>query len=1645
VYNTDLSAPTPRAGATPLQIALDYLRANATGLGHSAGDLDHAIVTSEYTDSDTGIYHGYIRQTAFGLPVANAEYSLAVAANGAVISVGGGFVERLEERLGGPAPTGPVLSPAEAVVRAAEQIGFPGIETPVLADPVAGPVQSFHLLAPDVARDEVSARLHYVPVEGGGAVLAWNLNIQTIDGHNWYDLSVDAVSGALVGLSDWVDDAGYSAVHLPHESHQEGPAAVITDAAHPVASPFGWHDTNGVAGAEFTDTRGNNVDAHLDRDANNIADVSPPRPDGGAALNFTGYVFDPGLAPDTLQNQNAAVVNLFHMNNVLHDVHYQYGFTESAGNFQQNNYGKGGAGNDAVQAQAQDGSGTNNANFATPVDGSAPRMQMYIWTNTSPSRDSDFDNGVIIHEYGHGVSNRLTGGPANSNALNSVQSGGMGEGWSDFHALMLTQRPTDPQTGTYGIGTYLLGQPQSGTGIRRFPYSFNMAVNPLTFDAFGSSGSTSYGVTRTTAVHASGEIWCSALWDLNWLLVNKHGYDSNLASGWSPTTPEGRAGNKLTMRLVMDGMKLQPANPSFTQARDAILAADTALTGGANRFEIWTAFARRGLGVNAATSGSTATTITVDTTMPMLAALASPTPGAVVAAGPTSFTLNVTAPIDPATLQASDLTVNGVAATGVAYTPGDTSLTFSFAATPVIAEGAQSLQVGAGAFTRASDASAVGALTATFQFDATPLQVVATSPSAGSQAQLPLTTIDVAFNQPLDPASVQASDLSVSQGTVTGFSLLNANTTIRFNVANVTGEGQFYASVPRGAVTDAGGNPNVFGSAGFTLDYGTVPFPTPLVARGIRGSMEHDGIYSGNIAVAGDKDNFSLSLDAGQSLSVFVDANSSLSANLTITGPGTFLTANGTTGGVAALTAVPVAQAGLYTLAVGGNSLSTGAYTIRVVLNTITESEAETGAPNDTPATAQDLAGAFFSLTDSLSRASVRGRTETLGIPEVENNNSIASATAVTQASAQPANVFQLGISGQLSSSTDADYFSIGTLQAGDVLTISESGSASGRGTSNDPLVRLYRAGSTSIIASDDDNGPGADSLLYRYTITTTDTYFVRAHRFNTAAIGTYQLGIYLENTGPAPATGGSFTTETEPNETTGTANNASASWRPVKYLASASGTITGGDADLFRYSLTAGDVVTLVARSNGTLIPQAALLDAAGNALATEDGTSGTAGPGGFSPIYAYNIPNTGDYFFRVTGASGTTGSYSAEVYLSTPSSWSLLPAGRDLYQFSLAAGQNAVLTLNELSGGSAGIAILDAGGAVVASGVSGFTNITEITTDFIAPSAGTYFAEVSGDPGVEYQLAVMRGGTFDAEDNNSFAAAQNLSAGRSALGAISGNDDWYQFNAAAGEVIIVSTETPGGGPGEFANLLDPLIDVYSPANVLLLSDDNSAADGRNARLTFPADVAGAYRVRVRSAAGSAGEYVVSARTVVNVPPPRVASVIIGTGTAQRSRLNRVVVNFDQVVGLPTNPADAFQLVRQGDNAVVGLAAVVSNSPTTSVTITATSGPLDFSSLADGRYTLTVNAAQVSSGGGGLDGNGDGTGGDNYVLVGNPTNGLFRLYGDVDGDGQVSVSDFLAFRLAFLGPNEALDFDDSSAVFSPDFIQFRLRFLQSI
>ena len=194
--------------------------------------------------------------------------------------------------------------------------------------------------------------------------------------------------------------------------------------------------------------------------------------------------------------------------------------------------------------------------------------------------DSSLDNLIITHEYSHGLSIRLTGGSRVAVCLNNEEQ--MGEGWSDYFGLMLTTNWEQARGAQRrGIATYLVNQSTSGGGIRNYPYSTDMNINPVTYS----------DIREFSVPHGVGSVWCSMLWDMTWGIIETAGISTDIYNG--------NGGNNIALSLVIEALKLQPCNPGFVDGRDAILLADSLLYDGANQYAIWKAFAQRGLGVNA--------------------------------------------------------------------------------------------------------------------------------------------------------------------------------------------------------------------------------------------------------------------------------------------------------------------------------------------------------------------------------------------------------------------------------------------------------------------------------------------------------------------------------------------------------------------------------------------------------------------------------------------------------------------------------------------------------------------------------------------------------------------------------------------------------------------------------------------------------------------------------------------------------------------------------------------------------------------------------------------------------------------------------------------------------------------------------------
>jgi hypothetical protein len=601
----------------PYRIVKAFLFEERSLFGYGPEVLDSARLSRDYTTPHNGLRTIVWDQQVQQIRIYDAALVANVTKQGELVNLSSQFIPNPAQAVPSASPNDQVIiSARRAIVLASQNIGVELNEQVLAAQGEVEPTaEQRQLFRGPGLKGDAEAKFIWVALNRNTLRLYWDVLVMSRERGEMFRIFVDVSSGQLLRrqcLTRYLTDASYRvwtsdspspmSPGYPTPVTNQPPLLARTlitlSALDTNASPVGWIPDGG------NETLGNNVDAHTDRNADNIPDL--PRPHGSPARVFD---FPINLATqDPTNYSSGAVVQLFYLCNYYHDRLYQLGFTEAAGNFQSNNFGRGGFGNDPVQADAQDGSGLDNANFSTPPDGSSGRMQMYIFTGPSPRRDGDLDAEVVFHEHTHGLSWRMVAG---GQMLGTSQSDGMGEGWSDFYGLTLLSEPGDDVNGNYGAGAYASYKltptflQNYYFGIRRYPYTTDMSKNPLTFKdidpaqadycSSGAPVSPAMGCSPGNAseVHNQGEVWCVTLWEARANLINKY--------GWA-------VGNQLILQLCTDGMRLTPAHPNFLQARDGILQADLVDTGGANRNELWAAFAKRGMGASATSPASTTTT-----------------------------------------------------------------------------------------------------------------------------------------------------------------------------------------------------------------------------------------------------------------------------------------------------------------------------------------------------------------------------------------------------------------------------------------------------------------------------------------------------------------------------------------------------------------------------------------------------------------------------------------------------------------------------------------------------------------------------------------------------------------------------------------------------------------------------------------------------------------------------------------------------------------------------------------------------------------------------------------------------------------------------------------------------------------------------
>jgi len=512
--------------AAPAAIVAAYLRSH----GHGDATIQSLVtITQGQAPRGGGLTHVRFEQQVAGLSVYGTYVKATLNSRGELVHL----IENLATPNAGSVLSASITS--RDALQAALSSLYPGVSANFAEDSSNGNTVNYSVAGSDFHKlnaTRVAIAMANGSLQEGFLVETWtrrdNLLHHTLVGRN----------GRVLDVELRTNNDSYKI--FPDHPGNTSQTSVDGPGLGNAQSPAGW-----LSGSQTTvNIGGNNVRAYLDTDNNNAPDA------GGSTVTNSNFLTTAnlGIDPSDSANKAVAVQNLFYLNNVIHDKLYEHGFTEAVGNFQNNNFGNGGLANDAVNAEAQDGGGTSNANFSTPADGSKPRMQMYLWTQSTPRRDGDLDSDIVWHEYGHGLTWRMIGN------MSGPMSGAIGEGMSDVLAILINNNDV--------VAEYSYNNP---IGIRSARYT---------------NYTRTYGDFSGSSVHFDGEIYAATIWRL-WEIFQS---------------------NTLTQDRLFDylvgGMNFTPAGPAMEDMRDGILQMVTAV-GIGHECLIWAAFADFGIGVGA--------------------------------------------------------------------------------------------------------------------------------------------------------------------------------------------------------------------------------------------------------------------------------------------------------------------------------------------------------------------------------------------------------------------------------------------------------------------------------------------------------------------------------------------------------------------------------------------------------------------------------------------------------------------------------------------------------------------------------------------------------------------------------------------------------------------------------------------------------------------------------------------------------------------------------------------------------------------------------------------------------------------------------------------------------------------------------------
>jgi hypothetical protein len=645
LYKLDgfLTKPTDRS---PVRVVLAFVQENRALFRLTKNDLKTLSTVRQSVSNGSPLSRKAIRKKLVHIAIdqrwQNRQVHTAtlianVTGEGELVNITGEVIPGLAETINAEAPK---LSSLQAVREAAMSVDAPFKEDqhPLIGEP-KGPERRHTFSRGKEYNADVPVRLIYYPVSRNEVRLVWEVFVGRAGQPYNYQVFVDALTGSILfrqnitvfDIPRWLvyePPLDSPAPLSPGPSMPDGtqgtevPQVLVQSNGDPTASPNGW--INGTLGS----ISGNNVvvGVDLDGDGEYTDSVAPIIEDvGGVSTRTFRFPTDLSGSVGTEGNKKAAAINAFFLANWYHDRLFLLGFDEAAGNLQQDNFSGEGEAEDPLFIAIQ----FTSTDLAFPVpsdfpffmplpDGSSCLLNASFFTGPDPDRDAALDHQILVHELTHGLTNRIVGGPGAVGLFGSKQSIALGEGYSDWYALTLLSSAGENPAAVHAVAGWAAYHFLKGAdgldpadpflfdyednyyyGLRRYPYSTDRRKSPLTLADIDASQFNADGIPQSTllealnayvvskgesemevdSVHNVGEIWALALWEVRANLIAEY--------GWA-------IGNELALQLVTDSLFFLYHNgPTFIEARDAVILADLARTGAANRCRIWDGFAKR--------------------------------------------------------------------------------------------------------------------------------------------------------------------------------------------------------------------------------------------------------------------------------------------------------------------------------------------------------------------------------------------------------------------------------------------------------------------------------------------------------------------------------------------------------------------------------------------------------------------------------------------------------------------------------------------------------------------------------------------------------------------------------------------------------------------------------------------------------------------------------------------------------------------------------------------------------------------------------------------------------------------------------------------------------------------------------------------